>query len=135
MFCHETQIRVRYSETDQMGVVYYGNYAQYLEVGRAEAIRSLGFTYRELEALGVLMPVTHLDIQYHRPARYDDLLTIRTCLKEMPGRLIHFHGEIFNEEPRLLTTGMVSLAFLYRETGRTGPAPDEITRRLSSWFA
>lgn len=135
MFCHETQIRVRYSETDQMGVVYYGHYAQYLEVGRAEAIRSLGFTYRELEELGILMPVTRLEIQYHRPARYDDLLTVKTCLREMPGRSISFFGEIYNADGKLLTTGTVSLAFLYKSLGRTGEAPPEIHERLRPWFS
>lgn len=134
MFCHETQIRVRYSETDQMGVVYYGHYAQYLEVGRAEAIRSLGFTYRELEEMGVLMPVTSLEVQYHRPARYDDLLTVRTCLREKPERRIRFFGEIFDSGGKLLTTGTVTLAFLYKSLGRTGEAPPEILERLEPCF-
>jgi acyl-CoA thioester hydrolase len=133
MFCHETAIRVRYSETDQMGVVYYGNYAQYLEVGRAEAIRSLGLTYRELEETGVLMPVTRLELNYLRPARYDDLLTVKTCLRELPGNSITFYGEIFNQTGKLLTTGLVTLAFLYT-TGKTGKAPDPITERLMPWF-
>lgn len=134
MFCHDTQLRVRYAETDQMGVVYYGHYAQYLEVGRAETIRSLGYTYRELESSGILMPVTRLEIRYHRPARYDELLTIRTCLREPPGKHITFHGEIFNEEDRLLTTGQVTLAFYYRETGRTGPPPGLLVEKLNPFF-
>jgi acyl-CoA thioester hydrolase len=134
MFCHETAIRVRYSETDQMGVVYYGNYAQYLEVGRAEAIRSLGLTYRELEETGVLMPVTRLELNYLRPARYDDLLTVKTCLRELPGNSITFYGEIFNPTGKLLTTGLVTLAFLHVATGKTGAAPEAITERLRPWF-
>jgi len=81
LFTHSTQIRVRYGETDQMGFLYYGNYALYYEVGRAEAIRSLGFTYRQLEDMGVMMPVVELNSQYFRPALYDDLITVETTLK------------------------------------------------------
>lgn len=127
MYCHETTVRVRYSETDQMGVVYYGHYAQYLEVGRAEAMRALGYTYRELESLGITMPVISLQINYHRPAKYDDLLTIKTCLREMPEKTMTFHGEIYNEKKKLLTTGAVSLAFYYEKTGKTGTAPAILT--------
>jgi acyl-CoA thioester hydrolase len=123
MYCYDTQVRVRYSETDQMGVVYYGHYAQYLEVGRAEAMRALGFTYRDLEERGVLMPVIELQLQYLRPARYDDLLTVRTRIKELPEKTMTFLSEIFNESDRLLTTGSVTLAFLDKQTGRTCTAP------------
>jgi len=84
MFITETQIRVRYAETDQMNVVYYGNYAQYFEVARAESIRKLGFTYKEMEALGVIMPVVEMQTKYLRPAHYDDLLNIKTILRELP---------------------------------------------------
>ena len=81
MYTSSTQIRVRYAETDQMNVVYHGNYAQYFEVGRAESIRQLGFTYKELEAMGVIMPIVELQTKFLRPAHYDDLLTIKTTLK------------------------------------------------------
>lgn len=135
MFIHETSIRVRYAETDQMGVVYYGHYAQYFEVGRAEAIRSLGLTYREIEAAGILMPVVELQVRYIRPARYDDLLTLRTILKELPGTRILFHHEILNEEDQLLTTGQVQLAFLDKNTLRSIRAPELITRPFQARFA
>lgn len=84
MFITETKLRVRYAETDQMDVVYHGNYAQYFEVGRAEAIRQMGFTYKDMEAMGIIMPIVEWHAKFIRPAHYDDLLTIRTTLKELP---------------------------------------------------
>src|SRR2546423_1693659 len=97
MYESTTQIRVRYGETDQMGFLYYGYYALYYEVGRAEAIRQLGFTYRELEALGIQMPVVELNAEYLRPALYDDLITVKTILKELPlGSKVEFHSELYN---------------------------------------
>src|ERR1700754_2764458 len=112
MYTATTQIRVRYGETDQMGYLYYGNYALYYEVGRAEAIRQLGFTYRQLEEMGVMMPVVELRSQYLRPALYDDLITVKTILKELDGgSKIEFHVELFNEQEQLLNKGVVSLVF------------------------
>ena len=91
MFIHETHVRVRYGETDQMGYLYYGNYAQYYEVGRAEAIRSLGISYKELEEdYGIMMPVMSLQMRFVRPALYDELLTIRTHLRHLPSERLHF---------------------------------------------
>lgn len=112
MYTSETQIRVRYGETDQMGFLYYGNYALYYEVGRAEAIRQLGFTYRELEALGIHMPVVELNVQYYRPALYDDLITVKTILKELPqSSKIQFHSELYNEQGIFLNKGVTTLVF------------------------
>jgi acyl-CoA thioester hydrolase len=108
----ETTLRVRYGETDQMGFVYYGVYAQYYEVGRVEAMRTLGFSYREMEESGVLMPVINLTIDYKKPARYDDEVRIVTTVKEMPGVRITFHYECFNQENQLLNTGSVTLVFI-----------------------
>src|SRR5450631_2366446 len=113
MFITETHIRVRYAETDQMNVVYYGNYAQYFEVARAESIRNLGFTYKEMEAAGVIMPVVEMQTKFLRPAHYDDLLTIRTILRELPvDHRILFEHEVFNQEKKLLTLGKVILYFV-----------------------
>src|SRR5439155_21705889 len=84
MFITETQVRVRYAETDQMNVVYYGNYAQYFEVARAESIRNLGLTYKEMEAAGIMMPVVEMQTKFLRPAHYDDLLTIKTMMRQLP---------------------------------------------------
>lgn len=134
MFCHESKIRVRYAETDQMCVVYYGHYAQYFEVGRAEAIRSLGFSYRSLEESGIRMPVTRMEVRYLRPARYDELLTVKTCLRELPGKSSTFFGEIFSEEGRLITTGEVTLAFWSVDEERTVEAPAILLDLLQPWF-
>ena len=113
MFITETHIRVRYAETDQMNVVYYGNYAQYFEVARAESIRNLGFTYKEMEAAGVMMPVVEMQTKFLRPAHYDDLLTIKTIMRELPvDHRILFEHEVFNQEKKLLTLGKVTLYFV-----------------------
>jgi len=135
MYTSETQIRVRYAETDQMNVVYYGNYAQYFEVGRVEAIRQLGLSYKDIEAGGVIMPVVEFTAKYLRPARYDDLLTVRTILKEWPvDHKVVFHQEVYNQEGKLLTTGKVSLYFLKRETMERTPMPADLAVRLRPYF-
>jgi acyl-CoA thioester hydrolase len=108
----ETTLRVRYGETDQMGFVYYGVYAQYYEVGRVEAMRSLGFSYREMEESGILMPVINLTVNYKKPAKYDDEVRIVTTVNEMPGVRITFHYECFNQHNELLNTGSVTLVFI-----------------------
>src|SRR5215471_16826613 len=98
MYESSTQLRVRYAETDQMNVVYYGNYAQYFEVGRVESIRQLGYTYKDMEASGVIMPVVEMYVRYLRPATYDDLLTVKTKLRELPdGHRIEFFQDVYNE--------------------------------------
>src|ERR1700761_4541875 len=108
MYTSETKMRVRYAETDQMNVVYHGNYAQYFEVGRVEAIRQLGFSYKDLEATGIILPVIEWTARFLRPARYDDLLTVRTTLKSWPAdHRILFLQEVYNEDGKLLTTGSV----------------------------
>jgi acyl-CoA thioester hydrolase len=124
MITHDTKIRVRYGETDQMGYVYYGDYAEYLEVGRVEALRSLGFPYRRLEEEGVMLPVHGLRITYHRPARYDDLLTVRTIINELPSVRIVFRYEIMNENDELLCEAETTLVFVDRATMRPRRAPD-----------
>jgi acyl-CoA thioester hydrolase len=135
MFCSETSIRVRYAETDQMNIVYYGNYAQYFEVARAESIRDLGFTYKEMEALGVIMPVTELHCKYLRPAHYDDLITIKTTVKELPtDHRIEFHQEVYNENKKLLTTGHVILYFLTAATRKKTTMPEVLREKLAPFF-
>lgn len=118
-----------------MGVVYYGHYAQYFEVGRAEAIRELGWTYRQLEESGILMPVVSLQLRYHRPARYDDLLLVRTQVNEPPGRRITFSSQIFNEEGTHLTSGEVTLTFIDQSTGRPCPAPERLISTFEPFFS
>lgn len=135
MFTSETTIRVRYAETDQMNVVYYGNYAQYFEVGRVEAIRQLGLSYKDVEASGVIMPVIEFKAKFIRAARYDDLLTIRTTIKHWPANYrIEFHQEVFNEHGKLLTTGKVLLYFLKAGTLATTKMPEEMAKALRPFF-
>ena len=135
MFISETQIRVRYAETDQMNVVYYGNYAQYFEVGRAESIRQLGFTYKDMETMGVIMPVVEMHCRYVRPAQYDDLLTIKTTLKELPdAHRIEFHQEVFNETGKLLTSGRVVLYFMKANGMEKATMPEQLRKNLEPFF-
>ena len=135
MYESETTIRVRYAETDQMNVVYYGNYAQYFEVGRVESMRVLGFSYKELEATGVIMPVVELHTKYLRPAHYDDLLTIKTMIKELPiDHRIEFHQEVYNESGKLLTIGRVVLYFIKASDKSKSTIPDNMRERLIPFF-
>lgn len=130
-----TQLRVRYAETDQMNVVYYGNYAQYFEVGRVESIRSLGITYKDMEATGVIMPVVEMHVKYLRSARYDDLLTIKTTLRELPtDHRIEFFQEVFNESEKLLTSGRVVLYFLNAATYQKTGMPQNLREKLAPFF-
>ncbi len=111
MFSHSITQRVRYGETDQMGFVYYGNYALYYEIGRVEALRVLGLTYRELEEQGIIMPVVRLEAKYIAPAKYDDLITINTSISELPTRFITFQVTIHKDENKLLHKAKVTLCF------------------------
>lgn len=135
MYAYETQIRVRYGETDQMGYLYYGNYAQYYEVGRVETIRSLGLTYKELEEVhGIWLPVVSLEMRFVRPAFYDDLLTVRSEIRDLPDEHITFHVEVFNEQKKLVNAGRVRLCFFDAKTKKVVPAPEYLMARLQSHF-
>lgn len=135
MFIHKKEIRVHYALTDQMGMVYHGNYAQFYEIGRTEALRSLGLTYKSIEELGIIMPVVDLHTRFIRPAVYDDLITIVTTLKEIPEHhKIVFHGEIFNEKNELLNTGYVTLYFMDAKTMKRCDMPVEIGEKLKEYF-
>jgi acyl-CoA thioester hydrolase len=123
---HEHQIRVRYAETDQMRYVYYGNYAQYFEVGRVEFLRSRGLSYKDLEVEGVMMPVVELRIRYKRPAKYDDLLTIRSQVAALTDKRVVFTQEVFSESNKLLTEGTVELAFIDSRTMRPINCPPHL---------
>ncbi|MGC8866269.1 MAG: acyl-CoA thioesterase [Bacteroidales bacterium] len=120
---HTTQIRVRYSETDTMGFVYYGNYAAYYEIGRTELMRSLGSSYRRLEEEGIMMPVINLQINYKKPAFYDDLLSIRTVVKHLTPARIIFGYEIFNEAGELINLGETTLIFISATSKKPIRAP------------
>ncbi|MBK8428060.1 MAG: acyl-CoA thioesterase [Lewinellaceae bacterium] len=135
MYLHETQIRVRYGETDQMGYLYYGNYAQYYEVGRVEMSRSLGLTYKELEEVyGIWLPVVSLDMRFVRPAYYDDLLTVRSELRKLPDEHITFHVEILNEKRKMVNAGTVRLCFFDAKTRKVVQAPEYLLEKLRPYF-
>jgi acyl-CoA thioester hydrolase len=134
MFSHDHQLRVRYAETDRMGYVYYGTYAQYFEVGRVEALRKLGLSYRDMEDQGVILPVHDLQVSYHKPAFYDDLLTVRTTILALPTVRIAFGYEVRNERNDLLTEARTTLVFIDRATNKPMRAPDPLLRVLAPWF-
>ena len=135
MYEFNTQVRVRYAEADPMNVVYYGNYAQYFEVGRVESLRNLGISYKGIEEIGIMLPVVELNIKYLRPAKYDDLLTIKSQIKELPtDHRIIFDQEIYNEEGKLLTIGKVKLYFMDSKLGKRASMPSSMLEKLSSYF-
>src|SRR5687767_12179106 len=135
MLRSETKIRVRYGETDQMGYAYYGIYAQYYEVGRVEAMRMIGFSYKEVEAKGILMPVVDFTINYKKPAYYDDELTLVTTINEKPsGFRIPFNYQCFNAAGDLLNTGKVTLVCLDKSTNKLTPMPDWFVKGLEGFF-
>ncbi len=135
MFVTETQIRIHYALTDQMGIVYYGHYAQFYEIGRTEAIRQIGFTYKEIEAMGIIMPVVETSSRFLRPAKYDDLITIKTLVKEMPvGHKIVFYSEIYNENDKLLNTGETTLFFTAAKTMKRCEIPEVLKEKLAGYF-
>jgi acyl-CoA thioester hydrolase len=136
MYKHTTQIRVRYSETDRMSYVYYGNYAQYFEVARVEALRSLDVSYKELEEVeGVMLPVIDFQIKYLKPAFYDELLTIKTSIVKMPTARIFFEYEIYNEKNELINKASTTLVFVNKETMKPIIAPDNLLFKLKSYFS
>lgn len=135
MFSHEFEVRVRYAETDQMRYLYYGHYPTYYELGRAEMIRSLGMSYRQMEEeKGILMPVMSLQMRYVRPAYYDDLLTMKTTLRHLPKKTITFHHEIFNEAGKLVNGGSVKLCFVDASTHKTVSSPEFLLEKLRPYF-
>ncbi len=126
-----TNIRVRYAETDQMGYCYYGNYASYFEVARVEALRQRGISYKELEQNGILLPVKKLEITYHQPAKYDDLLEIRTQIVQLDGVRIAFTYKTYNEAGVLLNEAYTLLVFVSAETQKPMAIPTTILEQLS----
>lgn len=135
MFTTQTKVRVRYAETDQMGVVYHSHYFQYFEVARAESIRQLGFTYADMEKMGVIMPVIEVQCRYLRPALYDDLLTVKVTLKELPvHHKIEFHQEVYNENGDLLVNGKVILYFMEAKTMKRTTMPEQLLLKLQPYF-
>lgn len=134
MYVHKNNIRVRYGETDRMGYVYYGNYPLYYETGRVEALRKLDISYKKLEDNGILMPVLSLQIKYIRPAFYDDLLTIKTEIRDMPDSRIRFYHEIFNDQEVLINMGQVELVFVNAHSKKPCKCPEYIRNILQEYF-
>ena len=135
MFSTETQIRIHYALTDQMGVVYHGHYAQFYEIGRAEAIRNIGYSYKDIEAMGIIMPVVDIHSRFLRPAKYDDLITVKTTLKELPiHHKIVFHHEIYNAKDELLNTGDVTLYFMQSKDMKRCEMPTALKDKLVGYF-
>lgn len=134
MFTHETRIRVRYGETDQMGYVYYGNYAEYFEVARTEMLRSLGMTYKSMEEDGIMMPVLEMRCRYIKPGRYDEEIRIKTIVEKMPGVRIFFKYELYNEDDELIHEGETTLAFIDMKRNRPCMPPENFQTRLKPFF-
>jgi acyl-CoA thioester hydrolase len=129
---YKFDVRVRYAETDQMAVVYHGNYAQYFEMGRVEWLRNMGISYKWMEQNGVMLPVVSLTMNYKKPARYDDLLTVKTIFKSLSSVKIEFDYEIHNENKELLTTGYSMLVFVDMKSGRPILPPDYVLEKINN---
>lgn len=132
-FSHSTKLRVRYGETDQMGYCYYGNYAQYFEVGRVEALRHVGMSYRKMEEQGVMLPVSEYNVKYKAPALYDDELTITTIITKLKGPRLYFDYTIHNDKGVVIAEASTTLVFVAKETMRPSKAPDEFTNVISKY--
>lgn len=134
MFSHSTKIRVRYADTDQMGFMYYGNYATFYEVGRVEMLRSLGLTYKSMEESGIIMPVTDLKCKYILPALYDEEITVKVFIDKMPSLRIHFRYELFNESDDLINMGETTLVFIDQVKKKACLPSKEFLEKLSVYF-
>lgn len=134
MFEHTTKVRVRYGETDQMGYMYYGNYAEFYEVGRVEMLRSLGMTYSGMESSGIMMPVLEMNCKYLKPALYDEEISIKVIMHKMPGVKIHFRYELYNPGGELINIGDTLLVFVNMKTNRPCMPPQEFLDKLKPFF-
>ena len=134
MFEHTTKLRVRYGETDQMGYMYYGNYAEFYEVGRVEMLRSLGLTYSGMEQAGIMMPVLEMSCKYLKPALYDEEISIKVILNKIPGIRIHFRYELSNEKDEIINLGETLLVFINMKTNRPSLPPVDFMNKLLPFF-
>ncbi len=132
-FSHHTKIRVRYGETDQMGYCYYGNYAQYFEVGRVEALRTIGMSYKDMENEGVMLPVSEFNVKYIRPAYYDDELTITTKIAELRGPRIYFEYEVQNEKNEIIASASTLLVFVSKTNMKPIAPPTTFLNLIESY--
>lgn len=134
MYKSETTVRVRYSETDQMGYCYYGNYAAFFEVARVEALRKLGMSYKQMEEDGIAMPVLEYQIKYFKPAFYDDVIRIETIITELPQLRIYFTYKCFNEKNEQINEARTSLVFVSKTTGKPCMAPEHFLNALKEFY-
>lgn len=132
LFSDQIELRVRYAETDQMGIVYYGNYAQYFEVGRVEWLRKLGVSYKSMEEEGLLLPVLSLNVSFKKSARYDDVIKVKTQLVKIPSATIEFDYEITNEAGDVLTLGNTVLVFMDINRNRPTRCPQYLLDKLQN---
>lgn len=132
-FQHSTKIRVRYGETDQMGYCYYGNYAQFFEVGRVEALRAFGMSYRQMEEHGVMLPVSDFHVKYLGPAFYDDELTIITRITELKGARLYFDYEVLNPDGKCISKASTVLVFVAKQNMRPVQPPDDFVALMKSY--
>ena len=132
MIFNKISFRVRYAETDQMGVVYHGNYAQYLELGRVEWLRELGISYKKLEKNGIILPVISLNCIFKKSAYYDDLITVETTLVKLPVVKIAFDYKIYNQDRDLLITASTVLAFVEQSTMRPIKCPENMMQLMKN---
>lgn len=135
MLKNETKIRVRYSETDRMGYVYYGNYAAYFEVARVETLRNIGISYKVLEDDGLMLPVLSYSIKYFKPAYYDDELLIKTYINELPKMRIHFAYETYGPNGDLLNKAETTLVFVDIKSKKPCMAPEKVLKTMRSYFS
>ena len=132
MFFDEILIRVRYGETDQMGVVHHGNYALYLEMGRTEWMRKKGISYKQMEYNGVMLPVISMSLKFKKSALYDEVIKVKTTLVKLPSVKIEFDYEIYNETGDILVSANTVLAFIDMKTKRPIKCPDYILEKLEA---
>jgi acyl-CoA thioester hydrolase len=135
MYRTSIQLRVRYGETDRMGYAYYGNYAEYFEVARVEALRELGMSYRKMEDEGILLPVLDYYVKYIKPAYYDDLLKIVVMITEMPTARLKFEYKVYNENNDLITKANTTLVFIDSKLNKPLAAPKEFSAVLEPYFS
>lgn len=133
MYTHETEIRVRYIETDQMGYVYHGHYVNYCEVGRVEALRAIDVVYKEIEKIGIIMPVLEVNMKYYKPARYDDVITLKTTIKEIPQTRVPFHQSLFIGDTEI-GKALITLVFVDKATGKPTDPPSYVLDKLKPYF-
>lgn len=134
MFQHQIKFRVLYSDTDKMGYMYYGQYAKYLEMGRVESLRSLGFSYKSIEDSGIMMPVSDLKLRYIKPLYYDDEITLITKVCKMPDTRIYFEYEMQNLKGEITTVAETTLVFVDCETGKPCLIPNNFKSKIETYF-